>query len=402
MNALKGILLLILSASTALAADTITGAIHNQTSGRPAAGDEVVLLRLGEGMQEEARTKTDAQGSFTLNVAYPNDQHIVRVLHQGVNYDQTVTSSAPLEMIVYDAVTRIPGLGGKLGIAQMESDGKILKVTEMYMITNSSNPPVTQSRPDNFEITVPDKAAFDSIEVKSGRGIWVKVPPVPLRGQKGKYAINFPMRPGDTLFKYAYHFPYQAPTTLHLRLPYPITNFGVMHPPSIAFKALRPDAFKSAGVAEGLQVEQSLITPLVGDVPAFQVSGLGSMPQHGTQPGAAPPAPPTVSAPSGNPHPAQTNPPPVADQSRKELWLMIAGIFVILALGVFAIWRMKSRPAVAIGGASPDLQKPLLEALKEELFQLESDRLHGVISDEEYSTTKQALNQSIQRAMARK
>ncbi len=46
--------------AAALAADTITGVARNQTRGRLAAADEVILLRLDEGMQEDARTKTDA------------------------------------------------------------------------------------------------------------------------------------------------------------------------------------------------------------------------------------------------------------------------------------------------------------------------------------------------------
>jgi hypothetical protein len=304
----------------AVAADTVTGTVRNETTGQPAVADDVVLLRLGEGMQAETWTKTNAQGAFTLNPVFPDDQHVVRVLHQGVNYDQTVRGSAPLPMVVYDAVSKIPGLSGTIGIAQMESDGKLLKVTEMYVITNSSNPPVTQSRADNFEIDVPAIAAFESVQVRSGTGMWVKIAPVPVEGQEGKYSINFPMRPGDTLFKCVYHLPYRPPTTLHLRLPYPITNFGVMHPPSMSFKALRRDAFKSPGLAGGLRVEQAVATPLMGDVPAFEISGLGKASE-----------PAIISG---------------ADRSRNELRLMMSEVIVILAVGVLAMWR-KRRPCRA-------------------------------------------------------
>ena len=399
----KLLLISMLWATTAMAAATITGMVHNQTTGQPAAGDEVVLLRLGEGMQEEARTKTDAQGAFILNVSFPKDLHVVRVLHQGVNYDQSMSGTAPVQMIVYDAVTKVPGLAGSIGIAQLESDGKVLRVTEMYSITNRSNPPVTQSRPDNYEITLPDKAAIESVQVRSGTGIWVKVAPVPISGQRGKYGINFPMRPGETLFKFAYHLPYQGTATLRLKLPYPIAQFGVIHPSSMKFKSLSPNAFKSSGISGSFQVEPAATTPLVGDVPAFEISGVGKGPEHETQAqsGSAPPAPPRVSAPAVTPHPAQVNPPAATDQSRKELWLMIAGIILILGVGAFTAWRMKRkprRPIPAIVSKSPGGQKPMLEALKEELFQLESARLRGSISAEKYASSKQALNESIQRA----
>ena len=295
-----------------MAADSITGTVRNETTGQPAVADDVVLLRLGEGMQGETSTKTNARGAFTLNRSFPDDQHVVRVLHQGVSYDQAVSGTAPLQLIVYDAVSRIPGLSGKLGIAQMESYGKTLKVTEMYAITNGSNPPVTQARPDNFEIAVPATAAFESVEVRSGRGMWVRIAPVPVKGQQRRYAINFPMRPGDTLLKYVYRLPFQAPTTLHLEVPYPVTNFGVMHPPAMSFKALRPDTFRSPGVAGGFQVEQAVTTPLSGDVPAFEISGFEQTPDH-------------------------------ADQTRNRSGLMLAEVMVILAVGVFAMWRKASR-----------------------------------------------------------
>src|SRR2546423_1278608 len=93
-----------LPAIPALAMDNISGAVRNESTGKPASGDDVVLLRLGEGMEEEARTKTDALGRFTFNVTSSKSDHVIRVLHQKVNYDQEVTATAPLELKVYDAV----------------------------------------------------------------------------------------------------------------------------------------------------------------------------------------------------------------------------------------------------------------------------------------------------------
>jgi hypothetical protein len=43
----------------------------------------------------------------------------------------------------------------------------------------------------------------------------------------------------------------------------------------------------------------------------------------------------------------------------------------------------------------------LLEGLKEEMFQLEIERQQGRISQEEYLKTKAALDQTLQRALAR-
>lgn len=143
-----------------------------------------------------------------------------------------------------------------------------------------------------------------------------------------------------------------------------------------------------------------------GPVPAFQISGVGTAPPpqpaqaSPAQGSPAAPSAPQVVAPAGNVAAASRhNAAPVADQSRKELWLMIGGIVFILAVGIFGILKIRRKPVSAVTANSTE---PLLDALKEELFQLESDRLHGSISDEEYAVTKQALSESIERAMSRK
>src|SRR5215471_14720285 len=85
---MKSLFALCLLSSLAFGASTITGSVRNQTAGQPAAGDEVILLRLLDGMQEEARTRTDSQGAFAFNVQLPQSRYLIRVMHQGVNYDR--------------------------------------------------------------------------------------------------------------------------------------------------------------------------------------------------------------------------------------------------------------------------------------------------------------------------
>ena len=111
--------------------------------------------------------------------------------------------------------------------------------------------------------------------VKKGGGVWVNALPVPIKGQQGRYAVDFPIRPGDTLFKYVYHLPYSGSSKLQVKLPYPIRNFAVMHPPSMSFKPSDAQAFTSPGLAQGLRVEQAAGKPVVRAVPAFEISGIG-------------------------------------------------------------------------------------------------------------------------------
>src|SRR6266853_1802387 len=234
-SGIKSTLLLVCCccALSAYAADTINGVVRNHTTGKAAAGDEVILLRLQNGMEEESRTRTDAKGAFSLRLTSADSPHVVRVLHQRVNYDQTMSGKSPLEIAVFNA------------------------------------------GPRNFEISIAPKATLDSLEVKKGGGIWVTLAPLPIKGQQERYAVDFPIRPGDTLFKFVYHLPYTGPTNLHVKLAYPVKSFAVMHPPSMSFKPSSAQAFTSPGLAQGLRVEQAVSKPVVRDVPEFEVSGIG-------------------------------------------------------------------------------------------------------------------------------
>lgn len=334
-------------ALSALAADSITGKVMNQTTKQPAAGNEVVLLRLENGMEEEAKTHTDAQGRFVLPLPAPaSAQHIVRVIHQQVNYDQTVRSKEPLEIAVYDAVPRIPHLQGSIGMAQVESDGQMLKITEMYAITNDSRPPVTQAGPSNFEVSIAPEATLDSFMVRKGGGVWVNVAPAPVTGQQGHYVVDFPMRPGETFFKFIYHLPYLQPTTVRIKPAYPVAKFAVMHPPAMTFKSSNPQAFTSPGEARGLRVEQAVSNPVVRDVPAFEISGIGSAssadqakrssPAVGSSGGAAPNA-------AGSSSPAAQ--PVTSVRPETGMWALASGIAALLAASVYMVWKKRKKQA---------------------------------------------------------
>ncbi|HLJ87338.1 MAG TPA: hypothetical protein VKZ53_10985 [Candidatus Angelobacter sp.] len=391
--------------SLASAADTITGKAINQTTGQPASGDDVILLRLAQGMQEEARATVDAQGAFALNVTFPKDDHVVRVFHRGVNYDRTVIPGSPVEVKVYDAEPKIEGIYGMIGIVELGAAGKVLNVTEDYDINNPSNPPKTQANPRNFDLQVPDKAEIELVQVKGPESIWVTVRPTPAKNRSNLYSINFPLRPGHTLFKIKYHLPYEeGHSTLQPRPPYPIERLGIMLPQSMQFtgKGKGDNGGFISTSEKGIQVQVVAGgAKIVGKVPAFEVSGGGEMPEITAHANAGPQhitAPPAAAAPGAPGAPAnggRRSAPSSAGgtQQSKEFWLMITGIgtLVVVGLAVFLKMRPKTGPAAP--------RKVGLEALKEELFRLENERLSGSISAEKYAATKEALNRSIQRAM---
>ena len=66
--------------TSAWAQAQITGTVTNKTTGKPAAGDAVVLVDVQAAMSEVARTTTDSTGHYKLTKP-GSSNYLVRVTH---------------------------------------------------------------------------------------------------------------------------------------------------------------------------------------------------------------------------------------------------------------------------------------------------------------------------------
>src|SRR5579863_5074750 len=70
--------------SPAVSATTYTGIVHNGTTGKVAAGVDVVLLNMAGNMDAVANTKTDAQGKFQLTYTAAGQMPLlIRAIYKG-------------------------------------------------------------------------------------------------------------------------------------------------------------------------------------------------------------------------------------------------------------------------------------------------------------------------------
>ena len=103
--------LALMALSSFSAAQTLTGTVKNATTGKPAAGDDVVLLKLAQGMEEAGRTKTDAKGQFSFKLDDAQAPHLVRAIHQDVTYHRMAPpGTTSVELEVYDVGKKIDGI----------------------------------------------------------------------------------------------------------------------------------------------------------------------------------------------------------------------------------------------------------------------------------------------------
>ena len=387
----------------------VSGTVTNGTTNKPGAGDEVVLLKPGQGMEEVARTKADSRGQFTLTI--PEDGmpiHALRVKHQGVDFLKPVPAGmSNVQISVYDTAPKVEGIRVVNQSEVFQAEGNTLHGVELFVIQNNSSPPKAQPA---FEFYLPDGATVQDGQALSGELMPVKRAPVP-QTEKNKYTFPYPLRPGVTQFEVRYNIPYTGTFKVDTRAAGDVDKFYVVVPKSITFNAGSGSAFhpEQWPVEPGLAVDTNAIDhPEAGKQVAFEISGTGRLPEAPSQEASS-------GGPGGPPRPAQEDnrpgggmgvPNEKPDPLRSGQWAFLGMLTVFLAGGgamVFFVNRQPAAPAVAmsIGRNSQDRSSALLEALKEEMFQLESDRVKSKIAQADYDKAKAALDNTLQRAMKR-
>ena len=416
MRNLLSVALMVFTFALVALAQNITGTVINRTTGQPSAGDEVTLLSLSQGMQEVGSTKSDAQGKFSL--AAPADQgvpHMVRVTHGGVNYfpqgGPLMPGATTAQITVYDAAKNLDGLSQTVEVDRYEAQGDQLQGIMLFAIRNESKPPRTLDADQTFEFVLPAGATLDQGMAKSPGGQPLNVPPTET-ATKGGYAFGFPLKPGETQFQVSYHMPYKGEASFAPKPLADVQHFVVMTPQGMTFAPKRHERYQSMPDNSGASVMVATNVKAGEDL-SFALSGTGQFSAEG-QPAAAGEAGGGQTAGRDNRPGGGLGAPIDSDDPLHDYRAVILGVFaLVLVMGGAYVITKSNGPtaAVATAGApemvhveapAVDRNTKLLEAMKEELFQLELDRQQGKISRHEYDKAKAALDETIKRALARK
>jgi hypothetical protein len=410
-------------------AQNITGAVTNGTTGKPAAGDEVTLLSLSQGMQEVGSTKTDSQGKFSM--AAPTDQgvpHMVRVTHGGVNYfpqgGPLMPGATTAEVTVYDTAKKLDGISQTVEVDRFQTDGNQLQGIALFAIKNGSTPPRALDGDKTFEFVLPLGAEIDSGMAKSPGGQPLNTMPSET-DKKGHYAFSFPLRPGETQFQVSYHLPYGGQASFSPKPLAEVQHFVVMTPKGMTFAAKDPQRFQSMPDNSGAGIMVATNAKPGADL-SFTLTGSGQFQAEGQQAAGAADDSGGGGAMGGGQAAGRDNRPggglgaPIdSDDPLHDYRAVILGVFaLVLVMGGAFVISKSNHQVVASKAAAVDVSDVLpvpsgapaavrdrnallLDAMKEELFQLEIDRQQGKVSAEEYSKAKAALDETIKRALAR-
>jgi hypothetical protein len=411
------VILIILSLLPAFtSAQTLTGTVTNGTTSKPASGDDVVLLSLINGMQEAGRTQSDAKGNFTLKLDAAGP-HLIRVIHQGVTYHRMAPpGTTSVEVEVFDVAKKIAGIQVTADVMRFQAQGNELGGVRLFAVNNTSNPPRTQMNDQNFEFYLPEGAQIDQSMAETAGGQPINSAPVPQK-EKDRYAFIFPLRPGETQFQVAFHLPYTGQLSINPRAIYGAQHFVVMLPKSMQFTAGQGAVFNAMNdPRQPDAIVQVASNTSVGQPLDFSVSGTGTLAEGGDDSAGAPS--PVGGATTGrDSRPGGGLGPPIdaPDPLEKYRWYILGGFGLVLAAGaIFVLGRSKTTvPQFAASDievvdlpitakpAAADRSTLLLDALKEELFELEVEHKQGKISQSDYEKAKAALDQTLERALKR-
>ncbi|PYU71115.1 MAG: hypothetical protein DMG52_23340 [Acidobacteria bacterium] len=397
-------------------AGTVRGTVMNGTTGKAAAGIELILIQLQGGMQEVAHSKSGAQGEFTFEHPGLGAQPmLVRAVYHGVNFNHAVPpGTATAQVDIYEPSKDAKTINVASHVVIFQPNGATLTVGEEYQIENKSQPPVAYFRSDgSFNFALPEKGQLQQVAAAGPAGM--PVVQLPIDKKNNHYSIAFAFRPGDNSVRYSYTLPYEGnAATVKIATIYPGGRLLVVAPPSVQISG---DGLAPGGQEQGMNLYGRQDVP-AGTLVAVSVSGTAPVPdanagtEQGQQQGR--------DAQQGGGEATGAGIQQVPGRLDVLKWPLIAGFLCVFALVAILLARKSvvavavpapveqdvaaakqkkpkskapsapSAPAVPTNGAASlkELDVAIgtsLDGLKERLFRLELRRQAGTISEEEYA-----------------
>jgi hypothetical protein len=436
--AILSLCVVLLAAS--VAAQTLSGTVTNGTTNKPGAGDEVILINISNGMDIAANTKADSAGKFSFTLKDgPGSPHLIRAVHQGVTYHQMAPpGSSNVDVKVYDVSKKVEGLGLTADVLRLQADSSTLHGVRLFAVDNTSSPAVTQMNDHNFEFYLPAGAKVEQVQAKAPNGQPISAEAVP-QAEKNRYAIVFPLRPGETQFQLEFSMPYSGAVKIDPKPLYPAEHMVVVLPKTMQFTANDASVFKSMqdpGQSDSVvQVAQQVHA---GQALGFSVSGTGTISDQPARVSSAGMGGGGEQAAGADNRPGGGLGVPIdaPDPLEKYRWPIIGAFVVLLGIGGWIVTKRQTALATASAGAgsasraasaaTPASKAPsrpsatqaqsqaapvtsatsstsgaLMEGLKEELFQIEVERKQGKITQADYEKAKAALDHTLERALKR-
>jgi hypothetical protein len=411
------ILPILLTSSVLVAAahaGTLSGTVINRTTGKPEPNIVLDLLSPTQNMAELATATSDAQGHFSVTKdSIGTAPVLIRATFHDVSFNTFSPPGRPtVEVEVYDLSKDPKSITIPSHVIIFEPQDSRLVGAEEYSIQNNSQPAVAYFRTEgNFDFAIPENATLNQVSTTTAMGM--AITQASIDKGKGRFAISYPFRPGQTNVRLSYELPYaNNSATLKLPATYPGAKLLVVVPPGIT---LTGDGLNSAGQEQGMMVYTHEPLPAKG-ILSVSLSGVPTAPAAGSD---------QAQGQEGNSRQDQ-GPEVIAAPSRLDdfKWYLFAGLTALFAMGALLLSR--KQVVVATGPDDEDAAPPptkapksekqkkvsaafapaasaaqqvdqhvavTMDSLKEQIFRLELRRQAGTISEGDYAREKAKFDQ---------
>jgi hypothetical protein len=400
---------------------TLGGIVINRSTGKPQPNVALDLLSPTQGMTELATATSDANGHFTVT---KDSIGMAPVLIRATFHDVSFNTFAPpgrpnVEVEVYDISKDPKTIAVSSHIVIFQPQGDKLVGAEEYEVSNASQPAVAYFRTEgNFDFAIPENGTLGQVSATTTMGM--SVAQASIEKGKGRFAIAYAFRPGQTNIRLSYELPYpNNAATLKLPATYAGAKLLVVAPPGVTVTG---DGLTSAGQEQGMMVYTHDPLPAKG-VLSVSLSGVGSAAPSASDSGGQ------GAAQEGNSRTGGQD--VIAAPSRLDdyKWFIFAGLAALFAMGAILLSRKQviavesadaadappakpakapkppKKPAAAPPPAAAP-QKPApannasvsaavdehvsvsMDSLKDQIFRLELRKQAGTISEADYAREK--------------
>jgi hypothetical protein len=413
-----------LLAASAASAGTVNGTVVNRTTGKPTPNVDLTLLSPTQGMREIGSAKSDAQGHFTAtNDAIGMGPVLIRATYHDVSFNTFLPPGRPqIEVEIYEISKDPKTISVASHVVIFQPQGDRLIGAEEYSVQNASQPPAAYFRTEgNFDFAIPENGTIGQVTTTTSMGMPVNQ--ATIEKGKGRFAIAYPFRPGQTNVRLSYELPYSNNSaTLKLPATYAGMKLLVVVPPGVAVTG---DGLTSAGQEQGMMVfthdplaAKSALSVSLSGVGSPQSAAAGGQGQDSAQEGSSRTGPEVTAAPSR------------LDDFK---WYLFGGLAALFAMGAILLTRKQvvlaegpadesdSAPATPKAAKPAPPAKPKktppapqpsasttpanshsskaaaaidehvsvsMDSLKDRIFRLELRRQAGTISEEDYAREK--------------
>ena len=145
---------------------------------------------------------------------------------------------------VYDVATKVSDLSVTADVLRFQADSGTMQGVRLFVVNNTSSPAKTQMNDHNFEFYLPAGAKIEQVQARAPNGQPIAAETTP-QADKNRYAINFPLRPGETQFQVEFTLPYSGEIKIDPKPLYPAAHLVIVLPKTMQFTAANPPSYQS-------------------------------------------------------------------------------------------------------------------------------------------------------------